>query len=55
VEVSEQDVVEEHQVAWILVSTQRKNQWGAAMSGKIIGWGRRPMLPFKLRAASFQG
>lgn len=42
-------------VTWILVATERKNQWAAALSGKIIGWGRRPLLPFKLRAATFQG
>lgn len=42
-------------VAWILVSTERRNQWLAALRGKIIGWGPRPALPFKLRAASIQG
>ena len=42
-------------VAWVLVSTERRNQWTAAIGGKIIGWGTRPGLPFKLRAASFQG
>jgi uncharacterized protein (TIGR03083 family) len=42
-------------VAWVLVSTERRNQWAAALSGKIVGWGTRPSLPFKLRAASFQG
>lgn len=42
-------------VAWVLVATQRLNQWRAALGGKIIGWGRRPSLPFRLRAATFQG
>ncbi len=42
-------------VVWVLVSTERRNQWRAALTGKIIGWGTRPSLPFKLRAASFQG
>jgi uncharacterized protein (TIGR03083 family) len=42
-------------VAWVLVSTERRNQWAAALTGKIIGWGKRPTLPFKLRAATFQG
>ena len=41
--------------AWVLVSSQRRNQWTAALTGKIIGWGTRPTLPFRLRAASFQG
>jgi hypothetical protein len=42
-------------VAWVFVSTERRNQWTAALTGKIIGWGTRPTLPFKLRTASFQG
>jgi uncharacterized protein (TIGR03083 family) len=42
-------------VAWVLVATQRLNQWRAALGGKIIGWGRRPSLPFRLRAATFKG
>ncbi len=42
-------------VAWVLVSTGRRNQWSAALRGKIIGWGKNPLLPFKLKAASFQG
>lgn len=42
-------------VWWVLVATGRRSQWPAALRGKIIGWGRNPMLPFKLRAASFQG
>jgi uncharacterized protein (TIGR03083 family) len=42
-------------VAWVLVSTGRRNQWSAALAGKIIGWGTRPSLPFRLRAASLQG
>ncbi len=42
-------------VAWVLVTTERQNQWRAAAGGKLIGWGRRPSLPFKLRAAAFQG
>lgn len=42
-------------VAWVLVATGRRNEWIAALRGKILGWGRRPALPFKLRAASFQG
>ena len=42
-------------VAWVLVSTGRRNQWTAALRGTIIGWGTRPTLPFRLRAASFQG
>lgn len=41
--------------AWVLVSTGRRNQWSAALWGKIIGWGKSPLLPFKLKAASFQG
>lgn len=42
-------------ITWVLVSTGRKNQWVAAATGKITGWGTRPLLPFKMRAASFQG
>lgn len=42
-------------LAWVLVSTGRRNQWSAALRGKIIGWGKNPLLPFKLKAASFQG
>ena len=42
-------------VTWVLVSTERRNQWAAALRGKISGWGAHPRLPFKLRAASFQG
>ena len=42
-------------VPWLLVSTGRWNQWIAALRGQIVGWGMRPTLPFKLRAASFQG
>jgi hypothetical protein len=42
-------------VAWVLVATERQNQWRAAVTGRIVGWGRQPTLPFKLRAASFQG
>lgn len=42
-------------VAWVLVSTGRSNQWSAALRGKMFGWGTRPGLPFKLRAASIQG
>lgn len=42
-------------VTWVLVSTQRRNQWSAALRGKVIGWGKRPALPFRLRAASIQG
>ena len=42
-------------ITWVLVSSERRNQWTAALSGKIIGWGTRPALPFKLRVASFQG
>jgi uncharacterized protein (TIGR03083 family) len=42
-------------VTWVLVSTERRNQWAAALRGDIIGWGTRPRLPFKLRAATFQG
>lgn len=41
--------------AWVLVSTGRTSQWSAALRGKIIGWGRKPLLPFKLKVASFQG
>ena len=40
--------------AWVLVSTGRENQWRAALKGKIVGWGKRPLLPFKLWAASIQ-
>lgn len=42
-------------LAWVLVSSGRRNQWSAALRGKISGWGKRPLLPFKLKAASFQG
>ncbi|HWC14326.1 MAG TPA: maleylpyruvate isomerase N-terminal domain-containing protein [Actinomycetota bacterium] len=42
-------------VAWVLVTTERRNQWSAAIRGQIFGWGTRPDLPFKLRAATFQG
>ncbi len=42
-------------IAWVLVATERRNQWIAALRGKIFGWGMRPLLPFKLRAATFQG
>ncbi|MGH2808857.1 MAG: maleylpyruvate isomerase N-terminal domain-containing protein [Actinomycetota bacterium] len=42
-------------VGWVLVTTGRRNQWMAAGTGKIVGWGTRPSLPFRLRAASFQG
>lgn len=42
-------------VTWILVATGRRSQWAAALTGQIIGWGRRPLLPFRLRAAPFQG
>ena len=42
-------------VAWVLVSTERANQWIAALRGKVIGWGLHPRLPFQLRAATFQG
>ncbi len=42
-------------VSWVLVATGRRSQWAAALRGKIVGWGRSPMLPFKLRAASLQG
>ena len=41
--------------SWVLVTTERHNQWLAAVTGKILSWGRRASLPFKLRAASFQG
>ena len=41
--------------SWVLVTTERQNQWLAAVTGKILSWGRRASLPFKLRAASFQG
>lgn len=42
-------------VAWVLVTTERMDQWFAAIRGKVFGWGTRPDLPFKLRAATFQG
>ncbi|HEV3471875.1 MAG TPA: maleylpyruvate isomerase N-terminal domain-containing protein [Actinomycetota bacterium] len=42
-------------VAWVLVSTERMSRVFAALTGRIIGWGVRPLLPFKLQAASFRG
>jgi uncharacterized protein (TIGR03083 family) len=42
-------------VAWLLVTTERMSRVSAGLTGRIIGWGFRPFLPLKLRAASFQG
>ncbi len=42
-------------VAWVLASTERMRRASAALTGRIIGWGFRPLMPFKLQAASFQG
>lgn len=42
-------------VAWVLVSTGRTNSVRATLTGKMIGWGTRPLLPLKLQRATFQG
>ncbi|MDQ3964724.1 MAG: maleylpyruvate isomerase family mycothiol-dependent enzyme [Actinomycetota bacterium] len=42
-------------VAWILVSTGRASSVRATLTGKMIGWGMRPLLPLKLQRATFQG
>lgn len=44
-----------HPVAWVLVSTGRVSRIRAVLTGTIIGWGTRPLLPLKLQRASIQG
>ena len=35
-------------VAWLLVGYGRRSQWWAAATGKIVAWGRKPWLAFRV-------
>ena len=42
-------------VTWVLLSTGRTNQWLAGLRGKVVTWGTRPWLGFRLQAATIPG